>query len=265
MKSRSLHWLGMILIVLIGLIHLYLIPEEYEEAHYLGFLFAVNFLGAIVAAAGIRRSAVWGWGLGFTIAAGSIAGYVVSRTAGMPGMEVEEWLNPAGILVLVLEAVFIVLASFHIPWSTLISFFHGRKHLAVVVALEILVLFGFLINLWNTRTIPITAEQLEEKYGVQIRLIGLTNLDGNLDFRMYIKDSEKAKLLLGGEHYMAPVLVVEGSDQVLVSPRHTHRIPRMGEGNIYSLFFPNPKGVVRHGTPVSVEFGNLRLEPIPAQ
>jgi hypothetical protein len=109
MKSKNLDWVGIVLITLVGVIHLLLMRGEYNEAHYLGMLFAASFAGAIIAAVGIYRGSLWGWILGFFVAAGSIVGYVLSRTVGLPGMEIEQWLNPYGMLSILLEAVFLAL------------------------------------------------------------------------------------------------------------------------------------------------------------
>jgi hypothetical protein len=99
---------GISLIVVVGLIHLIDAPEDLEEGSYLGFLFLANFLGALVAAAGIYRGNRWGWVLGLLVAGGAFAGYVVSRTAGLPGLGIEEeGLEPLGVLSLVVEALFV--------------------------------------------------------------------------------------------------------------------------------------------------------------
>jgi hypothetical protein len=99
---------GISLIVVVGLIHLIDAPEDLEEGPYLGFLFLANFLGALVAAAGIYRGSRWGWVIGLLVAGGAFAGYVISRTAGLPGLPAEEeWLEPLGVLSLVVEALFV--------------------------------------------------------------------------------------------------------------------------------------------------------------
>jgi uncharacterized membrane protein YfcA len=99
---------GISLIVVVGLIHLIDAPEDLEEGSYLGFLFLANFLGALVAAASIYRGNRWGWVLGLLVACGAFAGYVISHTAGLPGLGVEEeWLEPLGVLSLVVEALFV--------------------------------------------------------------------------------------------------------------------------------------------------------------
>ena len=103
----KLAWSGALLIAAVGLIHLLEAPEELEEATYLGLLFLANVGGAVVAAIGIYSNYRWGWGLGALAAGGAFAGYVISRTIGLPGMPVEDWLDPLGVLSLVVEGLFI--------------------------------------------------------------------------------------------------------------------------------------------------------------
>ena len=67
---------AIVLILVTGLIHLIETPDNLSEAPYKGVLFALNGLGAFVAAMGIYRGArSWGWGLGLLIAGGAIVGY----------------------------------------------------------------------------------------------------------------------------------------------------------------------------------------------
>ena len=103
----KLAWAGASLIAAVGLIHLLEAPEELEEVTYLGLQFVANFGGAIVAAIGIYRNYRWGWGLGTLVTGGAFAGYVISRTISLPGMPVEEWLEPLGVLSLLVEGLFI--------------------------------------------------------------------------------------------------------------------------------------------------------------
>lgn len=102
----KLVWAGIALIVIVGLIHLIEAPEYFEEAVYLGLLFLANFAGSLAAAIGIYRGRGWGWGLGALIAGSAFVGYVVSRTIGLPGLPVDEWLEPLGILSLLVEGLF---------------------------------------------------------------------------------------------------------------------------------------------------------------
>lgn len=109
--SKTMVWVGILLVLVTGLIHLVDAPDSYEEAAYKGILFYMNGAGALLAAIGIYRGARgWGWSLGALIAFGSIAGYVISRTVGLPMLEVEdEWLEPLGALALAVEVLFMAL------------------------------------------------------------------------------------------------------------------------------------------------------------
>jgi uncharacterized membrane protein YfcA len=106
--SEKLVGAGISLIVIVGLIHLIGAPEDLEEAPYQGVLFLANFFGAILAAIGICRGRSWGWSLGALVSVGAFVGYVVSRTVGLPGLPVEEeWLEPLGLLSMLVEALFV--------------------------------------------------------------------------------------------------------------------------------------------------------------
>ena len=95
------------LIVVVCIIHLFDAPGDLQEAPYKGVLFLANFFGALSAAIGIHRGHRWGWALGVLVAGGAIVGYVISRTVGLPGLPVEEeWLEPLGLLSLVVEGLF---------------------------------------------------------------------------------------------------------------------------------------------------------------
>ncbi len=98
----------MALILATGAIHFIDAPSSFADATYKGLLFVANGVASAVSAVGIYRGARrWGWGLGVLIAGGAFAGYVISRTVGLPGLPPDEWLEPLGVLSLVVEAAFI--------------------------------------------------------------------------------------------------------------------------------------------------------------
>jgi hypothetical protein len=100
---------AIVLIVVVGLVHLRGAPPHYRVAPYIGVGFVANFIGALVAAVGLYRDALWGWLLGALVAGGALVMYVVSRSVGLPGYEqaVGRWFGPLGVLSLVVEALFI--------------------------------------------------------------------------------------------------------------------------------------------------------------
>ena len=106
---------AVILILVIGFIHLFEARHAFEEMPMLGYSFIANCLAAIVAAVGIYRGArLWGWALGALIAGGSLVGYIVKATMGMPGMppEADAWTDPVGITSVIAEVLFLVIFAF---------------------------------------------------------------------------------------------------------------------------------------------------------
>jgi hypothetical protein len=101
---------GVALILVTGAIHFIDAPSSFGDATYKGLLFLANGIAAIVAALGIYRGErLWGWGLGVLVAGGALVSYVISRTVGLPGLAPDIWLEPLGILSLMVEAAFLVL------------------------------------------------------------------------------------------------------------------------------------------------------------
>lgn len=111
-NSKFVTWTGIVLMALTAIIHFYDAPDALSEIAYKGILFILNGVGAIIAAYGIFRCAGWGWFLGLLIAGGAFIGYVISRTVGMPGLPVDPWLEPLGILSLIAEGLFVALAIY---------------------------------------------------------------------------------------------------------------------------------------------------------
>ena len=104
------------LILVTGAIHFIDAPGSFGDATYKGVLFVANGIAALVAAYGIyRNERVWGWWLGLLVAGGALVSYVISRTIGLPGLEPDVWLEPLGILSLLVEAAFVVLFARHRP------------------------------------------------------------------------------------------------------------------------------------------------------
>lgn len=120
-QKTNLKWMGIILIVTTGLIHFIDAPDSLSESGLKGILFVLNGIGALFAAFGIFRNEKWGWFLGLLIAAGAIFGYIVSRTVGLPGTQVDpNWLETLGILSLLVEGLFILNSYFYLKGGKLL-------------------------------------------------------------------------------------------------------------------------------------------------
>ena len=112
--SSTKKWLGMGLIVAVGLVHLVETPEYLGEMPYIGVLFMLGVVGAVVAAIGIARDERWGWTLGLLVAGGSIVAYLLSRTVGLPFFRENSWeefAEPVGLLSLLVEGLFVAVAA----------------------------------------------------------------------------------------------------------------------------------------------------------
>lgn len=278
-RSRFSHWLAMLLILEVGLLHLLPAQAEYEEAAYMGWLFMANFFGSLLAAFAIHHRQVWGWALGALIAAGSIAGYAWSRTFGMPGMNMEEWFTPYGVLSLGVEAAFLLLALSR-PWrlpADLAPLSPAFRVAAPALGVILIACVGFLAWQWDAAATRAfghhvgTLEQvcgtpatslagMEEKYGIQVSLVAVSMMDSIVDVRIKIVDPAKAHALL---QHQAALLV--GQQALILAPHmHSHSAGRLKTGKLYVMFFPASRAI-RPGAEVSLVFGPVRTVPVPVK
>lgn len=107
-------WAGIGLILASGAIHALGSQDMFGEVQYMGFLFVLSVIGAVVAAVGISRGERWGWQLGALVAGGSIIAYFITRTVGFPGFRENSWEDfsePMGVLSLIVEGMFVATAA----------------------------------------------------------------------------------------------------------------------------------------------------------
>jgi hypothetical protein len=109
--GRGAAGLGALLILAGGLLHAAAVSEAFEEQTYVGVLFVLNGLGAIVVCVGLvsRPASRAFWAFGAVIAGGAFVGFILSRTTGLPSFKEDAW-EPLGLVSLVLEAGFLLLA-----------------------------------------------------------------------------------------------------------------------------------------------------------
>jgi drug/metabolite transporter (DMT)-like permease len=110
MTSPTLRHISAAALAVVGVIHLVLAPEYFQQQAYLGVLFILGGVALAVFAVRLwRADDTPSWLLGALIMAGMGVGFVLSRTVGLPGFKETEW-ELSGLICLVLEAGF-VLAS----------------------------------------------------------------------------------------------------------------------------------------------------------
>lgn len=109
-KTKIFLWVGIVLLLGVGLVHVIDGPDAFEEAAYKGVLFYLNALACLAAAVAMLRQKAWGWQLGFWVSLLSLVAYVLSRTVGLPLLppEPDEWFEPLGVLSLITEGGFVI-------------------------------------------------------------------------------------------------------------------------------------------------------------
>ncbi len=273
MKAKFIQWFAILLILQTGLVHFLAAQPEFEETPIMGYLFMGNFLVALVAAYGIYRLKAWGWALGAALAAVSVGGYIWSRTLGLPGMEIEEWLNPLGVMSLVIEGLFLALLVLR-PWTLASETTTGdpsrafEKGYLIPLAVVMMVLF-FSVLLMQGETAgsamaamnPLTVQDvkdvsmipnadLERQYGIRLTQVTVSALNSIVDVRIKIIDPQKAHLLLTNH----PVLFVDKKAIIIAPHMHTHA--KLKPGQVYVMFFPTQNNVVHAGSQVSLVFSS---------
>jgi len=151
-----------------------------------------------------------------------------------------------------------------IPWGRYIFF--GAIILLLIAA-------GFFVyRTWSERQSPttqssagaISVAELAEKYGLSVRLIGVTAAGGMVDFRLKMVDADKAHQFLQDPANLPVMFVMESGVELLAADTMEDDIT-WEDGGILFMLLPNSGGVVQPGSPVTVKFGDLQLEPVPAQ
>jgi hypothetical protein len=293
MRSKLPGWLAIVLMLEIGLIHIMAAQGEYDEAAYMGYLFAANFLGALIAAFGMYRGRLWGWMLGLLIAVGSMAGYIWSRTLGMPRMNVEEWFSPYGIVSMAAEGLFILLALAR-PWLAPAARLPASKlspgYPSLAAGLLLVISVGFLTYQWDAGlaqayghhvgslhqvldTPQTAAAELEERYGVRVSLVAISMMNSIVDVRIKILDPEKASLLLrnqaallvGDQQTLFYCSTTGAETPMILAPHmHSHGSTTLHAQKLATFFFPSQQ-IIHTGSEVSLVFGTIRTEPIVVQ
>jgi hypothetical protein len=109
-----LRWACALALLVTAGTHIPLIPEHLEEAPYVGVLFIVLSVVSIALAALVMvRDVPLVWVASGTVALLAVAGFLVSRTVGLPqiGDDIGNWTEPLGFPALVGEVATVVLAG----------------------------------------------------------------------------------------------------------------------------------------------------------
>lgn len=109
-------WIALVLLQLNIGIHVALTPMHLEEKFYIGVLFTIGntaLFAAMLLLVSERLRAI-GWLLGTATSVAEFAGFILSRTVGLPQGYKEAWATAPedylGLVCLVLEVAFVALA-----------------------------------------------------------------------------------------------------------------------------------------------------------
>ena len=101
------------LLAAVAFMHYRDIPGKLGETPYLGWMYILLVAGCAAAGAWLLSTS-WrqGYALCALISLGAVAGYTLTRTTGLPNAtgDIGNWAEPAGVISLLLEAVFVVVA-----------------------------------------------------------------------------------------------------------------------------------------------------------
>lgn len=279
MKSRTLQWLGMLLIVQIGTLHFLTAQNDYLKIAYLGYLDMSFFLGALIAAFGIYHRQVWGWMVGLFVALASISIFVWGRTLGLPGRAIEPWLYPFGLVGAAVAGLFILLVLAQ-PWKRIapggvqgdVPVWFRTLLPALAVLFVISVSFttyqwdvfarvvGYHQHVGSLRAVcntPLTTfDELEKRYGLKLIQMNISMMESIVDVRLMIVDPGKAQSLLQDQS----ALLVNQEVLVLAPHQHTHWLLKKDTAHI--MFFPTLNNTIHSGSEVSLVFGGVRVEPV---
>ncbi len=276
MKNKALKWFSMALIVQVGLIHLYQAPGEFGFSRFLGVVYAIIFIAALISALRILADEAWGWTLGAMVAVGSAALFAWSIAAGSSGAAQDNLLDPLGMIALVVDIAFMLLFVLHMAGSrgAVLSppalaarggaFIPAAAFLMLILVSLAAYQIDATLNMSkiNQRTTPITQENLANEYGISVSQAAISAMDSIIDMRLRIFDANKAGNLLGDPYRQPYLLVEDNPGQVIYAARMGHHAHIIQTGGIYMIFFPNPQSALKPGARVSLVFGDIRLDSV---
>lgn len=275
MKLKISRWIGIFLLLETGALHLANAQSQYDKVPYLGYLFMLILLGALIAAFGVTYNQKWGWQIGAFTSLVSLALYFSTRLVSLPDLPIQPWGYPFGMMTSTAAGLFLLLCLLR-PWTFPASSptFGWIRVLAPIATVTLIIVTTFTTYQWDVyarqvgyhehvgsldfvcNTPVTTFAELQEKYGLRVILVANTAMDSIVDVRLMVVDAAKADKLLVNQ---AAILV---DQQVLILAPHIHRHTKLIEGNPVLLFFSTGDDTVRSGSQVSLVFGKIRLEPV---
>jgi uncharacterized membrane protein YphA (DoxX/SURF4 family) len=107
--------LGALLLGGVAMTHVLDLPDKLREAHYMAVLFCLLIIASLLLGwmLVVGRAVRAAWISAALLCVAAIAGYILSRSVGLPQIEdhVGQWADPLGMAALACEAGVVALAS----------------------------------------------------------------------------------------------------------------------------------------------------------
>jgi len=110
----------------------------------------------------------------------------------------------------------------------------------------------------------ITAEQLEQQYGVRLGIVGLLASGGLVELKFQVTDATKASALFGPVDDM-PMLAVEGTSSVLTSAKGMKHNLQLLDGASYFFLYTNVANALHAGSEVAFVVNGIRIPDLVVQ
>jgi hypothetical protein len=114
-RDLSMRAAGAVGLAGIALIHLLDSIGKYHETRYLFWMYVALMLGSVATAGAVlTRHRPIAWSAAAALSAATIAGYVLSRTTGLPNAtdDVGNWTEPLGLASLFVEGCVVALSAY---------------------------------------------------------------------------------------------------------------------------------------------------------
>ena len=136
---------------------------------------------------------------------------------------------------------------------------------AALVALSIVGLLGSTLRRPAPEQVPVPLNPaVEARWGIRVSQVAVTADGGLVDFRFVVLDPDKASEMMSSVDNL-PVLLPSGSTEVVNSAAQMGAPHTLTAGQTYFLLYRNADGVISRGAPLTVQFGDLKIDHVIAR
>jgi hypothetical protein len=114
-RERLLRPAAIVGLLGVALIHFLDVFDKFKETPYLGVAYVLLIAGCVAASwLLLKHDARPGWTLALVASAGTLAGFILSRTTGLPGArgDIGNWTEPLGLASLFVEGLVVLMSIY---------------------------------------------------------------------------------------------------------------------------------------------------------